>query len=267
MKLGEKIRLARLNAGMTQSQLAGDFITRNMLSQIENGLAMPSLQTALYIADKLGIDAGILFSDGDNKNAYFVTRKLPLLKKAYAENDIDKCIELCSNEGDECDEAIFILAECYIKKAYEYYKKGKLRLALKNGETANKYASKCFYSADSIKLRYEILEVMICLSSPFIKQTKRKEDEIKVLRDYYIETSGHKHFFNKHNDARKLIEEEKFEKAAAVIKSVLKEKGLDVPLVYNLYSDLEICYREMKDFENAYDVSQKAKEIFNEMQQ
>ena len=122
MKLGEKIRLARLNAGMTQSQLAGDFITRNMLSQIENGLAMPSLQTALYIADKLGIDAGILFSEGDDKSAYFVTRKLPELKKAMKDGETDKCIELCAEQGDGCDEAVLILAECYIKKAYECYK-------------------------------------------------------------------------------------------------------------------------------------------------
>ena len=106
MKLGEKIKAARLNAGMTQAELAGDFITRNMLSQIENGLAMPSLQTALYIADKLGLDAGILFSEGDNRDIYFLTRRLPELKKLYAEGDYDKCIELCADGAESCDEAV-----------------------------------------------------------------------------------------------------------------------------------------------------------------
>ena len=36
MKLGEKIKKLRTSKLMTQSELAGDMITRNMLSQIEN---------------------------------------------------------------------------------------------------------------------------------------------------------------------------------------------------------------------------------------
>ena len=37
MELGEKLRLARLEAGLSQRALCGDEITRNMLSRIENG--------------------------------------------------------------------------------------------------------------------------------------------------------------------------------------------------------------------------------------
>ena len=50
MELGDKLRQARLDAGLTQRQLCGDRITRNMLSQIENGLARPSMQTLRYLA-------------------------------------------------------------------------------------------------------------------------------------------------------------------------------------------------------------------------
>ena len=39
MELGEKLRQARLAAGLSQRQLCGDVITRNMLSQIESGAA------------------------------------------------------------------------------------------------------------------------------------------------------------------------------------------------------------------------------------
>ena len=39
MHPGERIRALRLEKKLTQSQLAGDVITRNMLSQIENGQA------------------------------------------------------------------------------------------------------------------------------------------------------------------------------------------------------------------------------------
>lgn len=54
MELGEKLRQARLEAGLTQRQLCGDQITRNMLSLIENGSAKPSMETLRYLASRLG---------------------------------------------------------------------------------------------------------------------------------------------------------------------------------------------------------------------
>lgn len=54
MDLGQKLRQARLEAGITQRQLCGEEITRNMLSQIENGAARPSMQTLRYLARQLG---------------------------------------------------------------------------------------------------------------------------------------------------------------------------------------------------------------------
>lgn len=54
MELGERIRQARLEAGLSQRQLCGDVITRNMLSQIENGTARPSMDTLRFLAERLG---------------------------------------------------------------------------------------------------------------------------------------------------------------------------------------------------------------------
>ena len=53
MTLGEKLKQTRLEAGLSQRQLCGDVITRNMLSQIENGSARPSMDTLRYLAAKL----------------------------------------------------------------------------------------------------------------------------------------------------------------------------------------------------------------------
>ena len=53
MELGEKLRLARLEAGLSQRQLCGDTITRNMLSQIEHGTARPSMDTLRQLAARL----------------------------------------------------------------------------------------------------------------------------------------------------------------------------------------------------------------------
>lgn len=54
MELGEKIRQARQEAGLSQRQLCGEEITRNMLSQIENGSAQPSMDTLRFLAAQLG---------------------------------------------------------------------------------------------------------------------------------------------------------------------------------------------------------------------
>lgn len=54
MELGQRIRQARLEAGLSQRQLCGDAITRNMLSQIENGSVQPSMGTLRFLALRLG---------------------------------------------------------------------------------------------------------------------------------------------------------------------------------------------------------------------
>lgn len=54
VELGEKLKRERLALGLSQRQLSGDRITRNMLSQIESGTARPSMDTLAYLAGRLG---------------------------------------------------------------------------------------------------------------------------------------------------------------------------------------------------------------------
>ena len=55
MELGEKLRQARLRAGLSQRELCGGEITRNMLSQIEHGTCNPSVSTLCFLARQLGL--------------------------------------------------------------------------------------------------------------------------------------------------------------------------------------------------------------------
>jgi len=54
MELGERIKAARLEAGLSQRQLCGQACTRNMLSLIEGGKAKPSMETLRHFSDRLG---------------------------------------------------------------------------------------------------------------------------------------------------------------------------------------------------------------------
>ena len=70
MDLGEKLKKVRLDAGLSQRQVCGERITRNMLSQIENGSARPSMDTLRYLADRLGKPLGyFLDTDSDSLHA------------------------------------------------------------------------------------------------------------------------------------------------------------------------------------------------------
>ena len=63
MELGEKIRLARLEVGLSQRQLCGEEITRNMLSQIEHGTAKPSMKTLTFLAARLEKPVGYFLDE------------------------------------------------------------------------------------------------------------------------------------------------------------------------------------------------------------
>ncbi len=63
MELGQRLKQARLEAGLSQRQLCGEEITRNMLSQIENGSARPSMDTLRYLAGRLGKPMGYFLEE------------------------------------------------------------------------------------------------------------------------------------------------------------------------------------------------------------
>ena len=80
MNIGNKIKNLRTEKLMTQSELAGTEITRNMLSRIENGSALPSLGTIIYLARRLGVPAGYLLSEGDEEFVYIKSNAMKNIK-------------------------------------------------------------------------------------------------------------------------------------------------------------------------------------------
>lgn len=80
MTLGEKLKQARQEAGMSQKALCGDRITRNMLSQIEHGAASPSLDTMVYLASRLDRPVSWFLEEGvassSNQGAMEAAREL-----------------------------------------------------------------------------------------------------------------------------------------------------------------------------------------------
>jgi len=61
--IGERLRKARLKAGLTQQSLAGDRYTKAYVSALENGLVNPSMVALEYLAARLGTSASQLIAD------------------------------------------------------------------------------------------------------------------------------------------------------------------------------------------------------------
>src|SRR5438128_9773150 len=60
LRLGERLRQLRVSAGMTQTELAGERFSKEYVSQIERGKTRPTRETIVWLADRLGVDAGFL---------------------------------------------------------------------------------------------------------------------------------------------------------------------------------------------------------------
>jgi transcriptional regulator with XRE-family HTH domain len=54
--LGERVRVLRLERGLTQEELAGSRFSKEYLSQIERGVSRPTLTTIAWLAERLGAD-------------------------------------------------------------------------------------------------------------------------------------------------------------------------------------------------------------------
>ncbi len=63
--IGRRLRAARLRAGLTQQQLAGERYTKAYVSALENGLVKPSMAALNYLAGRLGVTARDLLTDYD----------------------------------------------------------------------------------------------------------------------------------------------------------------------------------------------------------
>ena len=56
-RIGQRLREARLRAGLTQQQLAGDRYTKAYVSALETGIARPSMVALSFLSQRLGLPA------------------------------------------------------------------------------------------------------------------------------------------------------------------------------------------------------------------
>lgn len=132
MELGQRIRQARLEQGLSQKALCGDRISRNMLSLIENGAARPSMDTLEYLAQRLGKPMSFFLEDDPLEPA----------RQCYVRKDYARGLTLL--EGQIQPEATLLRCLCALALAEQAMEEGKFPLAqqlLSQAEQASIYDS------------------------------------------------------------------------------------------------------------------------------
>ena len=94
--LGGKIKAIRKELGMTQKELSEGIVTRNMLSRIENGEALPSLSTLSLIAERLSVPVGYIIDDRDDGTKLKNERLSAIIVKEFANGNYDLCLQFLS---------------------------------------------------------------------------------------------------------------------------------------------------------------------------
>lgn len=290
MNIGKKIKELRTKKLMTQAELAGDVVTRNMLSCIENGSAQPSLGTLKHIATKLGVPMGYLLADESEENLYTKMSEIKDIKNAYISGNYRICRDMCMNtqiEGD--DEVSLIAAECSLAIAKEEFGAGFLRSAAHYLDEAIGFAEATAYhtehirSAAAVYFRY-MRNISATLSSDVIDE----EAEIKPfafddfskyaiafealdngqirLMQYFLSMLDEESPYALHIRGRTAIQERRFDNAHESLYAILVHpRKIEEPLMYFVFCDLEICCKEQKDFKGAYEYSNAKLNILQKM--
>lgn len=146
-RIGKRIRALRISHGMTQSSLAGDFITRNMLSLIENGCAAPSLGTLTEIARRLHVSVGYFFADSEEETSLFTKMGIiNELQQMYARKDYAACLSACDAISSPDNEIMLLSLRCSLALAKDALENCALASASAALERAAVLAESCTYS-------------------------------------------------------------------------------------------------------------------------
>ncbi len=181
-RLGENIKLYRQRQGLTQAELSRHCdITRNMLSRIENGVALPSITSFVAIAQALDIPVGALLDDPKDYLDYKLIGEIRRLFECRQYADI---LELCEKHGytPTNAESSSILCAAHIEHARELYNVGRLGEAFGMLDTAEKLCASFPEVQRELRDRIFLLRLLI-EASPALSETDSGLNVLKANED------------------------------------------------------------------------------------
>lgn len=284
MTLGEKIRQVRLERGLTQKQLAGDRITRNQLSQIENDLTQPSMRTLEYLAAGLGVDAGWLMTQEDGDAAQ---KRLTEARELFREGRYAECMERTGTLTGE--EALLMRSICAYRLAEQALNDERFSEASAYAEQALECNARCLYTNPSLQIaaarvsarcaaaekkeaqaafetyhqiflrqqasvQYHLTMARFDLEQEHIQAAER---EIWSIADLPEESRAEYLILRGRIAAKK----EQYENAILYLQQAQEAEGLPRLLKRELLLALERCYSETQQYKQAYECAAAQREL------
>ena len=262
MSIGERILTARTEAGLSQRELAGETITRNMLSALEHDKAKPSLDTLYYLSEVL--KRPVSYFLGEDTPAVEGHEALMEARTAYDSGNYKRCVERLNQIPDG---TILNREKCHLKmlaltaQGEQALAEGKIPYARELGKQASAAAEEDPMATTMDRRRIGILrgntinrntqlaplvqelgrEDGLLLRAKLALGDKRYADAVRYLEAVDDRDDQWNYLMGEALFARK-----EFEQAAECYHRVEKKMGKQVR------RRLQICYAEMKDFEKAY---------------
>lgn len=274
MNVGEKIKKLRLEKMMTQSDVSGDRVTRNMLSLIEKGKAVPSMQTLTYIASRLNVSVGFLLADEKEERMLVKYSKISDIRLAFKDGNHRLCLDMCKRLGrhseSKDDEIKLIMAECALAVAKEELFLDRVRSAWAYLDDAVLWSSETIYNTRYVDALAGILFDYLGAFSPSLVSENMDTDAFDfdsakafctddelckyivalkdIDREYWFENEE----YELHVNCVKSMKNGEYEKAYNLLNDILKlDKRLPGIMLYNVFSDLESCCRQLGNSKNA----------------
>ena len=270
MTIGEKIRHARIERKLTQAEVAEDKITRNMLSAIESNKALPSLDTLFYIAAKLELPVAYLISDETDISAHKKNGLIGDVRAAFASKRYEECLALVERIGVMDDELAYICAYSNFELGAFMANNGFFARAEQYLSAAEEYAKETVYDTSTIECRIPLYTSFVKnVNAPLldfdIDAFERSASSALDLEFFKyvcndLEYQYKDERFRKHVAAKIKIKERKYYDAINILLELAESKSrfeYNAYFMYSVYSDLDKCYKQITDFENAYKYSEK----------
>lgn len=283
MNLGEKIKNARLERHMTQKDVVGDYITRNMLSKIENGSATPSVKTLEYLAGALGLPAGYFMTESNGDE--LTPGSISDARAQFKQGNFDACVQLLEAldmEGGYRDEAMLLMARAKIGLSKKAMAEGRYEEAIRLAQEAISHNDESLYVSTAFRTE-ALLLIARCtmeLEGDFLKamddyQASYQDQGLGefyrlTMAEYYIGQGDLASAKKEMDSILRLSEASKpaylmlqgsmdlkdsqYEQAAKQLEKaeqLARTTGSNY-FMFSLYAMLEQCYREMEDFKKAY---------------
>lgn len=264
MELGQRLKQARLEAGLSQRQLCGDTITRNMLSLIENGNAKPSMDTLKLLAARLGKPVSFFLEEENQASLNFVA--MDTARKCFDSGDYAGALQ--AMEGFHQPDLIFdrekALMEALSRLSLAEQAIGEGRIPYAR-ELLEKTEINCSYCREAVSRRR--LLILGKLPGAKVSHLLPSLDEELLLRAKEALTGGDIKRAGCLLDAAEgqntadwnllrgkvYMEQGKFREAVRCLHLAEKENPKETaPL-------LERCYRELEEYKRAYEYACKQK--------